>query len=132
MASPELNEGWLVEPLRKRRRYARRPHHFKQGEIWSDCEVAHRTLDMLPYDVEKYETTTDDPRLKAKQFRRPCYVCLDMQRPGWVKPEKRVSKQTCVVCGTNGYWVGFSAEHGEDRCLNHLDPDLPIDDRLGG
>lgn len=25
----------------------------------------------------------------------------------------------CAVCGQSGYWVGYSAEHGEDRCVNH-------------
>lgn len=32
----------------------------------------------------------------------------------------RRPKQTCAVCGMGGYWVGYSAEHGEDRCVNHL------------
>ena len=32
----------------------------------------------------------------------------------------KANEQKCAVCGQGGYWVGYSAEHGEDRCTNHL------------
>lgn len=34
-----------------------------------------------------------------------------------------MSEQVCSVCGQGGYWVGYSAEYGEDRCINHLHAD---------
>lgn len=34
-------------------------------------------------------------------------------------------RQVCAVCGQGGYWVGYSAPHGEDRCINHLHDETP-------
>jgi len=37
--------------------------------------------------------------------------------------------QVCAVCGQGGHWVGYSPEHGEDRCINHLhDEEAPPND----
>lgn len=29
-------------------------------------------------------------------------------------------RQVCSVCGQGGYWVGFDASTGEDRCASHV------------
>lgn len=34
----------------------------------------------------------------------------------------------CTVCGQGGYWVGWSSEHGQYRCVNHLDTPTPEGD----
>jgi len=32
----------------------------------------------------------------------------------------RRPREVCAVCGQGGYWVGWSGEHGELRCANHV------------
>jgi hypothetical protein len=35
--------------------------------------------------------------------------------------EHTVEEQACAVCGSTGYWVGWSSKYRENRCMNHLD-----------
>lgn len=115
-----MADSWLVEPLHGRRRYARRPHFYRDGHIWSLCEVSIRTKDALEFDPETGRTLQNDPRLGCPQVRRPCMVCTAMLQPGYIPHPAQKIKQVCAVCGSAGYWVGWVAELGEDRCTNHL------------
>jgi hypothetical protein len=38
-------------------------------------------------------------------------------------------RQVCAVCGQDGYWVGYSYEHGEVRCANHANAPTPLESK---
>lgn len=36
----------------------------------------------------------------------------------------------CAVCGQGGYWVAFSSQFGEARCVNHLQNPRTVTDEF--
>lgn len=76
---------WLVEPLRRHVKYARRPHFFEQGAEKSVCDIAWRKPDMLHFNPATARTVEDDPRLGEPQFRRECGTCANLVREQWLQ-----------------------------------------------